>query len=93
VHDFLDRQLERAIPCGVHDIVTDEAWVGVGTDHDTSAFAVQTIGRWWFSMGLKGDPQAKQLVVTADAGSSNGAGIACPSSTSLPALKTRWVMA
>ena len=49
-----------------------EAWVSVGTDHDTSAFAVQTIRRWWFSMGIERYPKAKQLVITADGGGSNG---------------------
>ena len=56
----------------VYDIGADEAWVSVGTDHDTSAFAVQTIRRWWFSMGSSRYPQAKQLVITADGGGSNG---------------------
>ena len=56
----------------MYDIGADEAWVSVGTDHDTSAFAVQTIRRWWFSMGIQRYPQAKQLVITADGGGSNG---------------------
>ena len=72
VHDFIDKVLGRANPYGVYDIGADEAWVGVGTDHDTSAFAVQTIRRWWFSMGVQRYPQAKQLVITADGGGSNG---------------------
>jgi len=72
VHDFIDKELGRANPYGVYDIGADEAWVGVGTDHDTSAFAVQTIRRWWFSMGIERYPQAKQLVITADGGGSNG---------------------
>ena len=72
VHDFIDKELGRANPYGVYDIGADEAWVGVGTDHDTSAFAVQTIRRWWFSMGAQRYPQAKQLVITADGGGSNG---------------------
>ena len=72
VHDFIDKELGRANPYGVYDIGADEAWVGVGTDHDTSAFAVQTIRRWWFSMGVQRYPQAKQLVITADGGGSNG---------------------
>lgn len=71
-HDFIDKELGRANPYGVYDIGADEAWVGVGTDHDTSAFAVQTIRRWWFSMGTQRYPQAKQLVITADGGGSNG---------------------
>ena len=72
VHDFIDKELGRANPYGVYDIGADEAWVGVGTDHDTSAFAVQTIRRWWFSMGIERYPQAKRLVITADGGGSNG---------------------
>jgi hypothetical protein len=63
VHDFIDKGLGRANPYGVYDIGADEAWVSVGTDHDTSAFAVQTIRRWWFSMGSPRYPQAKQLVI------------------------------
>lgn len=72
VHDFIDKELGRANPYGVYDIGADEAWVGVGTDHDTSAFAVQTIRRWWYSMGTQRYPKAKQLVITADGGGSNG---------------------
>lgn len=72
VHDFIDKELGRANPYGVYDIGADEAWVSVGTNHDTSAFAVQTIRRWWFSMGILRYPQAKQLVITADGGGSNG---------------------
>lgn len=72
VHDFIDKELGRANPYGVYDIGADEAWVGVGTDYDTSAFAVQTIRRWWFSMGIERYRQAKQLVITADGGGSNG---------------------
>ena len=54
VHYFIDKELGRANRYGVYDIGADEAWVSVGTDHDTSAFAVQTIRRWWLSMGLAG---------------------------------------
>ena len=72
VHDFIDKALGRANPYGVYDLGADAAWVSVGTDHDTSAFAVQTIRRWWFNMGIKRYPQAKQLVITADGGGSNG---------------------
>ena len=72
VHDFIDPELGRANPYGVYDIGADEAWVSVGTDHDTSAFAVQTIRRWWFSMGRQRYPHARQLLITADGGGSNG---------------------
>ena len=72
VHDFIDPELGRANPYGVYDIGADEAWVSVGTDHDTSAFAVQTIRRWWLSMGHPRYPEAKRLLITADGGGSNG---------------------
>jgi hypothetical protein len=72
VHDFVDPELGRANPYGVYDIGADEGWVSVGTDHDTSAFAVQTIRRWWFSMGRARYPKATELTITADGGGSNG---------------------
>jgi Rhodopirellula transposase DDE domain len=72
VHDFVDAQLGRANPYGVYDIGADEGWVSVGTDHDTSAFAVQTIRRWWFTMGRMRYPKATELTITADGGGSNG---------------------
>ena len=72
VHDFVDAELGRASPYGVYDIGADDGWVSVGTDHDTSAFAVQTIRRWWFSMGRTRYPKATELTITADGGGSNG---------------------
>ncbi|MGH8790738.1 MAG: ISAzo13 family transposase [Cupriavidus necator] len=72
VHDFVDAELGRANPYGVYDIGADEGWVSVGTDHDTSAFAVQTIRRWWFTMGRERYPKATELTITADGGGSNG---------------------
>ena len=60
VHYFIDKELGRANRYGVYDIGADEAWVSVGTDYDTSAFAVQTIRRWWLSMGLARYPQARR---------------------------------
>jgi len=72
VHDFVDTELGRANPYGVYDIGADEGWVSVGTDHDTSAFAVQTIRRWWFTMGRQRYPKATELMITADGGGSNG---------------------
>ncbi|SCC93421.1 conserved hypothetical protein [Thiomonas sp. X19] len=72
VHDFVDPDLGRANPYGVYDIGADAGWVSVGTDHDTSAFAVQTIRRWWFAMGCPLYPEARQLTITADGGGSNG---------------------
>ncbi|KGA94304.1 Mobile element protein [Leptospirillum ferriphilum] len=72
VHDFIDKELGRANPYGVYDLAQDEGWVSVGTDHDTSAFAVQTIRRWWQSVGAESYPQATELLMTADGGGSNG---------------------
>ncbi len=72
VYDFVDKELGRANPYGVYDIADNSAWVSVGTDHDTAAFAVSTIRRWWFSMGKDLYPDAKKLVITADGGGSNG---------------------
>lgn len=72
VYDFVDKELGRANPYGVYDIAENSGWVSVGTDHDTAAFAVSTIRRWWFSMGRDLYPDAKKLVITADGGGSNG---------------------
>lgn len=73
VHDFQDPARGKAIPYGVYDLTNNEAWVSVGVDHDTAAFAVQTIRRWWRKMGRKRFPDARELLVTADGGGSNGA--------------------
>jgi transposase len=72
VHDFAIPELGRAAPYGVYDIASNTGWVSVGVDHDTSAFAVETIRRWWYSMGQPVYPKAKQLLITADSGGSNG---------------------
>jgi transposase len=72
VYDFVDPERGRANPYGVYDVGDDSAWVSVGTDHDTSAFAVETIRRWWYSMGQVGYPNATELTITADGGGSNG---------------------
>ena len=73
VYDFVDKEVGRANPYGVYDIAENEAWVSVGTDHDTSAFAVESIRRWWYAMGkpLYGDA-AYSLMIAADGGGSNG---------------------
>ena len=71
VHDFIDPAVGKAIPYGVYDVAADEGWVSVGEDHDTAAFAVATIARWWDMVGAAAYPQAKRLLVTADAGGSN----------------------
>jgi hypothetical protein len=73
VHDFLIPELGRATPYGVYDLAHNTGWVSVGVDHDTAAFAVESIRRWWQSMGKPVYPGAKQLLITADAGGSNGA--------------------
>jgi len=72
VHDFPSDALGRAIPYGVYDMTRNEAWVNVGRDHDTPAFAVASIRRWWKMMGAGAYPRAKRLFITADAGGSNG---------------------
>lgn len=51
VHDFIDKELGKVAPYGVYDVKNNEAWVNVGTDHDTAAFAVESIRRWWQMMG------------------------------------------
>ena len=75
VHDFLIRAPGhgKAIPYGVYDLRRDEGWVSVGIDHDTASFAVNAIRRWWQRMGRPAYPHARSLVITADAGGSNGA--------------------
>jgi len=73
VHDFLDKDLGKAIPYGVYDLTRNEAWVSVGIDHDTAEFAAAAIGRWWSKMGRRRYPQARELYITADGGGSNGA--------------------
>lgn len=72
VHDFPDPEVGKAIPYGVYDLGANAGWVSVGTDHDTAAFAVATLGRWWQQAGQRLDPNADRLLVTADAGGSNG---------------------
>lgn len=72
VYDFVDKNLGRANPYGVYDIANNFGWVSVGTDHDTASFAVATIRRWWFGMGKELYPDARELLVTADGGGSNG---------------------
>jgi hypothetical protein len=73
VHDFIDPELGRAVPYGIYDIADNKGWVSVGVDHDTAAFAVNTIRNWWSTMGRARYPAAKRLMITADGGGSNGA--------------------
>jgi len=72
VHDFVDKDLGKAIPYGVYDVTTNTGWVSVGTDHDTAEFAVETLRRWWRQMGRAVYPQANELLLLADGGGSNG---------------------
>jgi len=71
-HDFIIRELGRVSPYGVYDLGQNEAWVSVGVDHDTASFAVESIRRWWWSMGYAVYSKATRLLITADAGGSNG---------------------
>lgn len=71
-HDFPDKELGKVIPYGVYDMTDNAGWVSVGVDHDTAQFAVETIRRWWSQMGNKVYPDARQLLITADCGGSNG---------------------
>jgi hypothetical protein len=73
VHDFAIKELGKVAPYGIYDIAQNSGWVNVGVDHDTGAFAVESIRHWWYSMGQPSYPQAGQLLITADAGGSNGA--------------------
>ncbi len=72
VHDFLIKELGRAVPYGIYDLAANAGWVSVGMSHDTAAFAVQTIRRWWTELGSTRYPDATRLVITADGGGSNG---------------------
>ena len=72
VHDFIDESLGKAIPYGVYDLGQNQGWVNVGRDHDTAAFAVESIRRWWHAMGQAVYPQARRLLICADGGGSNG---------------------
>jgi len=73
VHDFLDKELGKAIPYGVYDMINNQGWVSVGIDHDTAQFAVNSIRRWWKRMGRRRFPRATELLITADGGGSNSA--------------------
>ncbi len=75
VHDFADRALgehAKAIPYGIYDLANNEGWVSVGDSADTAEFAVEAIRQWWAQMGRARFPDAERLLITADAGGSNG---------------------
>src|SRR5216683_5332996 len=71
-HDFPGAAEGKAIPYGIYDVTANAGWVNVGTDHDTAAYAVESIRRWWSARGSADYPQARRLLITADAGGSNG---------------------
>src|SRR5512142_1552287 len=71
-HDFPGDSVGKAVPYGVYDLTADAGWVSVGTDHDTAAFAVESVRRWWKAAGSSDYPLARRLLITADAGGSNG---------------------
>jgi transposase len=71
-HDFPGDSVGKAVPYGVYDLTGNTGWVSVGTDHDTAAFAVESVRRWWKAAGSSGYPAARRLLITADAGGSNG---------------------
>ncbi len=75
VHDFEIREPDKGkvVPYGVYDLGRNAGWVSVGVDHDTAAFLVESIRRWWRWMGAQSYPQTKRLLITADSGGSNGA--------------------
>src|SRR3954463_682462 len=70
--DFPDKHLGKVAPYGVYDPTANEGWVNVGITHDTAEFAVESIRRWWYRMGSRAYAGAKELLVTADSGGSNG---------------------
>lgn len=72
VHDFRDKELGVAIPYGIYDLTRNQGWVSVGIDHDTARFAGESLRRWWTHMGVRVYPDAEELLITADAGGSNG---------------------
>ena len=71
-HDFPGDSVGKAVPYGVYDLTANAGWVSVGTDHDTAAFAVESVRRWWNAAGSSDYPLARRLLITADAGGSNG---------------------
>jgi hypothetical protein len=72
MHDFVIPELGRATPYGVYDLAANAGWVNVGLDHDTAAFAGESIRRWWLDAGQARYPHARRLLITADGGGSNG---------------------
>jgi hypothetical protein len=77
VHDFLSKELGRAVPYGIYDLAANSGWVSVGVDHDTAAFAVNSIRQWWLTVGRARYPEATRLLITADGGGRNGSRYGC----------------
>ena len=65
VHDFLIKELGRAVPYGIYDLAANSGWVSVGVDHDTAAFAVNSIRQWWQAVGRARYPNASRLLITS----------------------------
>jgi hypothetical protein len=82
VHDFMDKELVKAIPYGVYDVATNTGWVSVGTDHNTAAFAVATLRRWWDTIGHRRYPHADRLLICAD--------VAAPTATGSAPGRPNW---
>ena len=72
IHDFPDPTVPKAVPYGIYDIGDNTGWVTVGVDADTAEFAVESIRQWWRWMGKRRYPKAKDLLICADSGGSNG---------------------
>ena len=72
IHDFIDPEEPKAIPYGIYDVGRNHGWVNVGCDHDTASFAAGSIHRWWMVMGSHVYPAAREVLICADAGGSNG---------------------
>jgi hypothetical protein len=72
VHDFVIPELGKVAPYGVYDVTANDGWVNLGISHDTAAFAVASIRRWWHVLGAARYPSAKRLLINADCGGSNG---------------------
>jgi transposase len=73
VYDFVDKRVGKAIPYGIYDVGRNAGWVNVGQDHDTAQFAIESLRRWWQTVGVQAYPQADRLLICADSGGSNGA--------------------
>nr|WP_158745676.1 ISAzo13 family transposase [Acidisphaera sp. L21] len=73
VHDFAIPELGKVSPYGVYDIAANTGWINLGVTSDTAAFAVESIRRWWFELGHARYKRARQILITADCGGSNGA--------------------